>query len=312
MASSSHSKSDHATKSFKLRSFDIAEEPLKMLLPITGFEQIDLVSLKKAVEPLTSILPKVQDHCWLALQNCEEPADELTQDESAAIVLYTMEWEPRAECLYVVLNATLRSKKRTESMLKPWFLYLKLIFTALIKLPSKHYTLYRGVKLNLSEQYPIGKKIAWWGFTSCTTHVHIIEQFLGNDGDRTMFIIDCSTGRDIRDHSFFETENEIVIPPGRYFEVIGTLKPAPNFHIVQLREIQPEVSLLPILPPSEDMIIDLSNNHLTDDDLRSILLPKLRDLLCNQLKLNQNHITDTGVRYLVDIIRLHTVTRIDF
>ncbi len=57
----------------------------------------------------------------------KNPTGGLTQDKSAAIRLYTMEWdtgadEPRGS-LYVHLNRTLKLVDRTK--LRPWFRYLK-------------------------------------------------------------------------------------------------------------------------------------------------------------------------------------------
>ena len=52
-----------------------------------------LVSLEEAVEKLVHILPRVQTYAYVAKQRCKTPADGLTQDESAAIVLYTMGWK---------------------------------------------------------------------------------------------------------------------------------------------------------------------------------------------------------------------------
>jgi hypothetical protein len=330
---SAQSKKDNATHNFEHRSFDIAEEPLRMLLPICGFEELALVPLEEAVAPLVSLLPKVQDHAWIAQQNCEEPANGLTQNESAAIMLYTMDWEPHRECLYVALNTTLRDKKRTEKSLKPWFLYLKLALVGLAKLPSKRHFLYRGVKLDLSKQYPVGKKIVWWGFSSCTTHVNVIEQFLGDEGERTMFNIDCYSGKDVRNHSFFDTENEVLLPPGRYFEVASSLKAAPGFYIIQLIEIESPVSLLhtvsasavpsPILTlPSiyqnstlSDFIyacqscsaIDLSKQSITDDDIQIVVQQALIGKQCSQLNLNQNYITDDGIVYLAKALQNNKV-----
>ena len=123
-----------------------------------------------------------------------------------------------------------------------------------------------------------------------------------------MFIIDCTTGKNIRNHSFFETENEMLLLPGTYFEVVGSLRPAKDFCIIQLREIQPEVPLLSMLPVSTTSIIDLSKHHLTDDDLSSVLPKELEKKSLSHLNLNENHITDTGVRLLNDILRLYPVT----
>ncbi|CAF4348840.1 unnamed protein product, partial [Rotaria sordida] len=86
-----------ATAQRILRIADIAQEPLEFLAPISGYEKEPLVSLEQAVEPLVSIVPKIQSHAYVAKQRCENPADGLSQDESASIMLYTMGWEPLDE-----------------------------------------------------------------------------------------------------------------------------------------------------------------------------------------------------------------------
>ncbi|CAF4918695.1 unnamed protein product, partial [Rotaria magnacalcarata] len=72
----------------------------------------------------------------MAKEKCKKPADGLTHDESASIMLYSMGWEPIEQCLYFALNAALRSEDRGN--LDPWYLYLKLILTALSRLPTQH------------------------------------------------------------------------------------------------------------------------------------------------------------------------------
>lgn len=129
-----------------IRMSDIIKEPNKMLMPIQRYEKMPLVSLEEAVLPLISILPRIENYVFIAKHRCEsESVDGLTQDQSASIMLYTMEWEPQEQCLYFVLNATLRSEDRGK--LKPWFSYLKLIFTSLSRLPSSSRFVYRGVKM---------------------------------------------------------------------------------------------------------------------------------------------------------------------
>ncbi|CAF4112214.1 unnamed protein product, partial [Adineta steineri] len=176
------------------RVSDIVKEPQKMLMPIRGYEEMPIVSLEEAVAPLISILPEIQDYAYVAKERCEfVPPDDLTQDESASIMLYSMEWEPHDKCLYFALNAALRTEDRRK--LKPWFLYLKLILTALEKLPSRRCHVFRGVNLDLSNQYTKGKKFVWWGFSSCTTSIEVLEneQFLDKTGERTMFTIECDS-----------------------------------------------------------------------------------------------------------------------
>ncbi|CAF4402868.1 unnamed protein product [Rotaria sp. Silwood2] len=113
-----------------LRITDIAQEPLEFIAPIGGFEEMPLVPLEIAVEPLVPILPTVQSHAYVAKQRCKNPADELTQDESASIMLYSMGWKPLDKYLYFVLNSTLRSSDRQEK-LEPWYLFLRLFLNAL-------------------------------------------------------------------------------------------------------------------------------------------------------------------------------------
>src|SRR4051794_36128600 len=108
---------------------EIAQEPHDVLTPIGGYEKMSLVSLEKAVEKLIDFLPEIQYYVSKAKENYRDSGDGLTKDESTSIMLYTMSWKPCEECLYFVLNATLRSPDRQK--LKPWFLYLRLLLNGL-------------------------------------------------------------------------------------------------------------------------------------------------------------------------------------
>jgi hypothetical protein len=118
-----------------------------------------------SVEPLENIIPNVARNAWIAKERTDEkPPDDLTQEESASIHLYTLEWKPGNHPLYLNLNAVLRAQNR--DILVPYFGYLKLILSALWKLQSVKRTVWRGVKADLSSQYPVGKTFVWWGFRS--------------------------------------------------------------------------------------------------------------------------------------------------
>ncbi|CAF4478613.1 unnamed protein product [Rotaria sp. Silwood2] len=226
------------------RFSDIAGEPRRMLLPIQGFEKMPLVSLEHAINPIVSLIPDVEQMTWIAKQNCSSPKDGLTMDESASIMLYTMEWEPYEKSFYVTLNNTLRATVREQ--LKPWFLYLRLVINALQKLPPTHHVVYRGVKSDLAAEYSRGSTIVWWGFSSCTVSIEALknERFLGKEGIRTLFSIECDSGKNIRSHSFYAEEDEVLLLPARQFEVIGCLDQGNGLQIIQLREIQPKFPLI--------------------------------------------------------------------
>jgi len=236
--------SSTAEKLSALRFSDVGTLPKRMLAPIEGYENVPLVSLEEAVEPLVDIVPKVQRNVFIVKQNCNEPEDGLTSDESASIMLYTYESMPHEHSLYVILNATLRSEQRQK--LIPWFRYLRLILTALARLPSERRFVNRGVKEDLRAQYPIGKTFIWWGFSSCTSSIGVLEneQFFGKTGTRTLFQIECHTGKDVKNHSFIQSEDEILLLPARQFVVKSCLELNDGLHIIQLKETDPPYSLL--------------------------------------------------------------------
>jgi len=93
------------------RFIDLRDEPMRLLHPIKGYENMPLVSLEAAVEPISHFFNSIDQYGWISKQNCENPEDGLTQDESASIHLYTMEFHP-GPSLYLLLNAMLRSKER--------------------------------------------------------------------------------------------------------------------------------------------------------------------------------------------------------
>jgi hypothetical protein len=214
------------------RFLDAGEEPDQTLTPIEGYEKVPLVSLKEAVQPIRSLFHNIDSMAETARRNSRKPADNLTPDESAAIHLYTMQWPKPHLSLFTVLNQRLRSKNR--DLLISWFLFLKLFFTALYKLPSVKGVVWRGVCGNLTDQYDTDQ--IWWGVSSCTETMKIMQTFVGLEGARTLFNIECINGKVIKPHSYFTEENEILIIPGTYFRVVDKWSPAEDLYMIQLRE----------------------------------------------------------------------------
>ena len=225
----------------KQRIQDVSYEPNRILLPIEGYQNKQLVSLEEAVEPLYALFDKkiLLANVWVAKKRCKDPTDGLSQDQSASIMLYSFEWNTREESLYFVLNQTLRTEDREK--LKPWFLYLKLFITALCQLPATVGTVYRGVKADLRNQYKSNNNAIWWGVSSCTDNIDTLqsEQFCGKTGQRTIFMIKCHNARSIKNHSYYQQENEILLFPGSYFQVVGRCDLSDELHMVQLEEIKP-------------------------------------------------------------------------
>jgi hypothetical protein len=316
------------------RCSDIVEEPQLMLLPIEGHEKVPLVSLEESVLPLVQILPDILRKAFVAKENSQNPGDGLSIDESASIRLYSMEWEPHSECLYFALNKTLRAKDRQK--LKPWFLFLRLILTALNRLPSKSCHVYRGVQINLSEKYLFGTKFVWWAFSSCTTNINILqsEQFLGTTAERTLFTFDCLSGKDIRSHSYYGNEDEILLLPARQFIVKGCLNQGHGLHVIQLEEIQPPFPLIELVSLEKSLPLEhvtdsfelsstsklqeviqqyqigsrmnLSYLYLTDQHMDIVIQQGIIEKKCAQLQLSNNQITSEGLNILASELNNNT------
>jgi hypothetical protein len=219
--------------------------------PIVDYAREPLLPLVKACAPLIGIFHNLSIYVQLALDETpEEPPDGLTIDESAAIRLYTMEWEKPHRSLYSTLNYTLKTASRVE--LRPYFKYLKLFLTGLVKLPCvPPLTVWRGVTKNLSADFPPGTPVTWWAFSSCTTALTVLENnmYLGDAGERTLLSVEAINGRTVRAHSHFVTEDEILLLPGTHMIVQSQFSPAPDLHIIHLKQVIPDEILLE--PPFE-------------------------------------------------------------
>jgi hypothetical protein len=118
--------------------------------------------------------------------------------------------------------------------------------------------------MDLSKEYSKGKKFIWWGFSSCASCVEVLEnnQFLGKTGPRTLFTIDCFSGKDITRHSYSRSENEHLLLPAREFQVIDSIELVSGLHVIQLNEIKSSITLL------EQVIIDSETNKLSSGKIR--------------------------------------------
>ena len=242
---------DNLAEEPNLTSVNVINDIEATLTPIVEYADEALLPLLEACAPLTGIINNLLFYVQLALSETpEQPPDGLTIDESAAIRLYTIEWEENQRSLYSMLNHTL--KKDDRENLRPYFKYMKLFLTALVKLPCvPPLVVWRGVNKDVSAQFPPGTMVIWWAFSSCTTSLPVLENnmYLGSTGERTLFSVEAVNGRTVRDHSHFVTEDEILLLPGTQMIVQSQFSPAPDLHIVHLKQVIPKELLLQ--PPFE-------------------------------------------------------------
>ncbi|CAF1448531.1 unnamed protein product [Rotaria magnacalcarata] len=277
------------------RFLDADKERLILSLPLDGYAKKPLVTLEEAVIPLAKIIDNVESRVWVSMERSKSPADNLEQNESAAIRLYTIEWSEENQSLYNVLNETLRLEDRKK--LIPWFSYLKLILTALFKLAWFRGTVWRGVKTDLYNLYEVGSHITWWAFSSCSQSREIAEtQFLDSSRASTLFQIECLNGKSIQRHSLYKDENEILLLPCSYFEVVKKVKIIKNgLCIIYLRELIPPFKLLePPFPINEN-----SSEPMTATNNKNT--PILADT--TEVYLNHRKITDQDIELVVYAVK---------
>ena len=170
-----------------MNRFGDVDYSFKKLPPVYGFQSEQLVSIDKALEPLEQHIHRLSHYIKIAKKYCLFPNKHgLSQDQSASIYIYTMEWGETT--LYRVLNKALRSENRVA--LKIWFPYLKLLDTALDLLPTHRGAIWRGVPLDIGKNFTKDQIFTWWAVSSCSSSVNVIETFFPNTSNTTLFLIE--------------------------------------------------------------------------------------------------------------------------
>jgi NAD:arginine ADP-ribosyltransferase/Leucine Rich repeat len=288
------------------RFWDDTQEPQQELQPIDDYLDTPLVSLEIAIDSIVEYCPDIYGYLITAMTKCQNPADGLSQNESAAIYLYTMHWEPQEQCLYHVLNEALRNQNGND--LGPWLPFLKLVVTALQRLPSQNGTIWRGVTLNLSDEYEVGKRVVWWSLSSCTQSIAILKSnlFFGSHGPRTLFSIECRDGKIIRPHSHFFHEDEVLLLPATQFEVKSKLKvETADFVIIHLKEVDCLLSRFESPSTTGTEQLQLQARENADRTRKHHRNDKLKRLICQcqangSVNLNVQELTDDDIPMIVN------------
>ena len=230
------------------------DEAQGVLAFLQDYSKIPLVSLAEAVHPLLTLVPDLEQMVSIIKRSNYVAKDGLNHKESASISLYSLEWKPREHSFYVALNSALQIADRRQ--LQPWFPYLRLLKGALDKLPceSSRLTVHHSIKLNLSAQYPAGRAFVWWSLTRCTASLDGLnkESSLGQIGARTLFIIDCYSGKNIGQHSYDGTDDCVLLPLACRLQVTSYFNAGNGLHVIRLTETrsadQSPPSSVPKLP----------------------------------------------------------------
>jgi hypothetical protein len=200
-----------------------------------GFEKEPLVSLEEALKPFDGKIVNLYADIREAKEKCKRSSKHgLTVDESAAIYIYTMKWEP--ECVYDHLQNALSSGKRYG--LKPWFKYLKLLKTALDKLPDVETETWQGTVIDKDDkdhrnlQEKLHSESLYCSLMSCSQTNNKIKDYLDNKSDKQKVLIGYKTvhGKLVTDYTannlnkiIGSKTEEVIVWPGMKLGVAGPI-----------------------------------------------------------------------------------------
>ena len=184
------------------------------LILINGYQYEPLVSLEEALKSFDDKINQLYKYIQEAKMKCYYPnAHGLTRDESAAIYIYTMRWEPR--CVYDHLEDAWESKDRLQ--LKPWFKYLKLFRSALDKLPNAKTEVWQGVAYDedIRKMLSPSSSPLYSSMGSCLTSEREMRDYLHKKGDKKTILIgyESVNAKDIIDYTVNKSK-EVIIWPG--------------------------------------------------------------------------------------------------
>ncbi|CAF3786817.1 unnamed protein product [Rotaria sp. Silwood1] len=198
-----------------------------------------LLLLEEAIKPLVHLIDDIATKVYIIKQQLTvDDTNDLTLDELGAIHLYILEGSSPTKCISYLLNETIRRGFLEELQL--WYPYLNLLLRALCKLPSigQHCTVYRGVRsCDLSNEYKDDGIYTWWTFGSCLQSLDQMKlpTFLGKQGVRTLFKLDCYSGKRLS----FSEDDEVILMPGFHFQVVGKLRSLDDLNTIYVREVPP-------------------------------------------------------------------------
>jgi len=104
-------------------------------------------------------------------------------------------------------------------------------------MPKQQRTLWRGIAVDLFDEYEVGKTITWWSVSSCTADKSVAQNFMSGLGGNCSFItIECTSAMDISVLSFYPHEKESLLAPGTQLKVLSRRRQGKVAHI-HLQEV---------------------------------------------------------------------------
>ncbi|CAF1411932.1 unnamed protein product [Rotaria sordida] len=183
------------------------------LILIDGYLDEPILSLEEALEPFYGEINHLSYYIKEAKTQCHYPSEHnLTLDESAAIYIYTMQWND--SCLYDHLQTALNSNDR--STIEPWFAYLKLFKNALDKLPTVKAEVWQGESFDeeLKEQLNSKSLPFYTSLSSCSPSINEIKKYGQQTMGKKIILVGYQSvnGKLVTDYTANDLDEAIVWP----------------------------------------------------------------------------------------------------
>jgi len=191
----------------------------KGMTPISGVMDLPCPATLKAAATTICAVADI-DRCVtkgheLATKQVGKPKRSCSGELYASILLYT------SNAIYAALNKALRDENRAA--VKKYHSYLRLFLEAFDVLPQQTCKLWRGIGVDLMDQYKVGSTITWWSVSSCTSDESVARGFAaGCGGNCTMITLQAKTACDISQVTFYAHEKESLLAPGTQLKIISS------------------------------------------------------------------------------------------
>lgn len=184
---------------------------------IDEYETKETVSIDTMLEPFLASTDQLEDHLKKAkfLPNMNTQHG-LNEDQIAAVYLYADDWSENS--LHRQLNQALQSGNKET--IKPWLGFLKLLNSALEKLPTVKGTIYRGLPKNIETQLKDKSEIVLWQYVSCSTSSGIINSIL--DENSIVCSIESLSAKNITGYTPYSADFEVLLLPGTFLHIKST------------------------------------------------------------------------------------------
>ena len=193
--------------------------------PIPGWKSTPIVSVRDALADLADY-PDVEAVLDTAEAYFPDGTneDKLSSEQARSIFVYTSNMKnSRDQVFHEKLNMSLRERSQRTN---PYLHFAKLLQSSLMMLQiACDSILWRAIKEDLHDKFKdrIGKTMVFWGFTSTTKRMQVLDEFLPDTGG-SILCFKLPSASPVARFSAYEHESEWLIPAGTSFKVNNVYK----------------------------------------------------------------------------------------